>query len=304
MCASAVGFGCARANLAVTNDQPAVAITMDDFQWNKSIKLSPEERNRAILEALRSHGDLKAALFVACRNLEGDEGVALLREWDRAGHLIGNHSFSHKYLNSGKVTPEIFVADIVKCEALIKDLPHFQKVFRFPYLKEGETAAKRDAVRTFLKENGYRIGHVTIDASDWAIDDRLSARLSKDPSADTKHYRDFYLSHMWERALYYDGLARKVLGRSVQHTVLVHFNLLNALFLGDLLDMFKSKGWKLIDAAQAFKDPVFSAAPKIVPAGESIIWALAKETGKFEKLLRYPGEDSEYEKAAMDKLGL
>jgi peptidoglycan/xylan/chitin deacetylase (PgdA/CDA1 family) len=304
MCASAVAFGCARANLAVTNDQPAVAITMDDFQWNKSIKLSPEERNRAILEALRSHGDLKAALFVACRNLEGDEGVALLREWDRAGHLIGNHSFSHKYLNSGKVTPEIFAADIVKCEALIKDLPHFQKVFRFPYLKEGETAAKRDAVRTFLKENGYRIGHVTIDASDWAIDDRLSARLSKDPSADTKHYRDFYLSHMWERALYYDGLARKVLGRSVQHTVLVHFNLLNALFLGDLLDMFKSKGWKLIDAAQAFKDPVFSAAPKIVPAGESIIWALAKETGKFEKLLRYPGEDSEYEKAAMDKLGL
>ena len=302
MCALA--FGCARANLAVTKDQPSVAITMDDFQWNKSVKLSPEERNRAILEAMRSRGDLKAALFVACRNVQSAEGMALLREWDRAGHLIANHSFSHKEFNSAKVTPEVFAADIIKCDALIKDLPHFQKLFRFPYLKEGETAAKRDAVRTFLKENGYRTGHVTIDASDWAIDDRLSARLAKDPLADTKHYRDFYLSHMWDRALYYDGLARKVLGRSVQHTVLVHFNLLNALFLGDLLDMFKSKGWKLIDAAQAFNDPVFSAAPKIVPAGESIIWALAKESGKFEKLLRYPGEDSQYEKAAMDKLGL
>ncbi len=109
---------------------------------------------------------------------------------------------------------------------------------------------------------------------------------------------------MWERSLYYDDLARKVLGRPVKHTILMHYNLLNALFLGDLLDMFQEKGWKLIDAADAFKDPVFSATPNIVPAGESIIWALAKETGKFDKLLRYPGEDSEYENAKMDKLGL
>ena len=79
---------------------------------------------------------------------------------------------------------------------------------------------------------------------------------------------------------------------------------LRALFLGDLLDMFKSRGWKLIDADQAFKDEVFAAAPNILPAGESIIWSLAKETGKFDAVLRYPGEDGDYEKAEMDRLGL
>jgi hypothetical protein len=68
--------------------------------------------------------------------------------------------------------------------------------------------------------------------------------------------------------------------------------------------MYESRGWKLIDAERAFADPVFASAPKIVPAGESLIWALAKETGKFDKLLRYPGEDGEYEKEKMDKLGL
>jgi hypothetical protein len=171
-------------------------------------------------------------------------------------------------------------------------------------LKEGETAAKRDAVRSFLKQHHYRTGHVTVDASDWYVDDRLVARLTKDPGADLKPYRDFYLGHMRERALYYDGLSQKVLGRSVKHTILMHYNLLNALFLGDLLDMFKDNGWKLIDAADAFSDPVFRSEPKIVPAGESLIWALAKETGKFDQLLRYPGEDSEYEKAKMDQLGL
>jgi peptidoglycan/xylan/chitin deacetylase (PgdA/CDA1 family) len=285
-------------------DPPRIAITMDDFIWNRSVKLTPDERNRAILGALQSHGELKAALFVVGKNADNEKGKGLLREWDRAGHLIGNHSYSHQELNSGEVTPEIFTADILKCEAVLQSFPRYQKIFRFPYLKEGETAVKRDAVRTFLKQHGYRIGHVTIDASDWAVEGRLSARLTKDAAADVKPYRDFYLSHMWERAVYYDELAQQALGRSVKHTILMHYNLLNALFLGDLLEMFKSKGWKLIDASEAFKDPIFSAEPKIVPAGESIIWAMAKETGKFDSHLRYPGEDSEYENAKMDKLGL
>ena len=304
----AVAFGLGGINLSGAlpekTSQPRIAITMDDFNWNKSVKLSPDERNRAVLEALKSHGGLKAALFVAGKYVDNAEGKTLLREWDRAGHMIGNHSYSHTYLNSGKVTTDQFTSDILKGEGVLKEFSRYQKSFRFPFLKEGETAIKRDDVRKFLKQHGYRNGHVTIDASDWAVDNRLSARLTKDPSADVKPYRDFYLDHMLERARYYDGLSLKVLGRSVKHTLLVHFNLLNALFLGDLLDMFQSKGWKLIDATEAFKDPVFSNEPKIVPAGESIVWALAKETGKFNSLLRYPGEDSQYENAKMDQLGL
>jgi peptidoglycan-N-acetylglucosamine deacetylase len=304
-----IGLGFGRSiqsrTFGIKSDRPQIAITMDDFNWNKSLKLSPSQRNHAILGALKSHGNLKAALFVVGRFIDNDNtGKALLREWDDAGHLIGNHSYSHKYLNGEKVTAEIFDADIIKGEEVIKTFPHFQKRFRFPYLKEGDSAAERDQVRAFLRQHGYTTGQVTIDASDWAVDDRLTKRLGKDPTVDLKPYRDFYLNHMWDRAAYYDDLSRKVLGRSVKHTILGHYNLLNALFLGDLLDMFVSKGWKLIDASDAFKDPVFQAEPKNVPAGESIIWALAKEKGKFESLLRYPAEDSVYEDPKMDKMGL
>lgn len=286
------------------SDQPRISITMDDFNWQPSLKLSSEERNSSILNALESHSGLKAALFVKGKNVDNETGKALLAQWDKAGHMIANHSYSHQYLNSSKVNAADFNADILKGEAVISSFPRFQKSFRFPYLKEGESADERDEVRKFLKQRGYRIGHVTIDASDWAVDNRLTKRLTKDPTAELRPYRDFYLEHMWERAVYYDDLSKKALGRSVKHTLLVHFNLLNALFLGDLLDMFKSKGWKLIDASDAFKDPVFSSEPKIVPAGESIVWALAKESGRFESLLRYPGEDSVYEDAKMDKLNL
>jgi hypothetical protein len=145
---------------------------------------------------------------------------------------------------------------------------------------------------------------VTVDASDWYYDNRLRERLQKEPGFDPARFRQPYLDHIWDRATYYDGLARRALGRTVPHTLLIHYNLLNSLFLGDVLEMFRSKSWKLIDAVEAYADPVFTRAPRTVPAGESLIWALAKESGRFEAELRYPGEDDVYEQPILDRLGL
>jgi peptidoglycan-N-acetylglucosamine deacetylase len=280
---------------------PQISITMDDFNVFDTPLLSGTARNQAILDALHQF-KLKAAMFVAGKFVDNEKNMPLLGEWNRQKHLIGNHTYSHRYYPNIKF--EEYTADILRNETLLQTLPRYQRFFRFPFLKEGKTAEQRDRMRAFLKERRYRNGHVTIDASDWYVDDRLRKKLKDDPKADVKPYRDFYLKHLWERASYYDELSRKVLGRSVKHTLLVHHNVLNGLFLGDVLQMFKSKGWKLIDAEGAFTDPVFTSEPKIAPAGESILWALAKETGKFESILRYPGEDGDYEKPKMDALGL
>ena len=279
------------------------SITMDDFNWANAVKLTAAERNQSILDTLQSNS-IKAALFVVGRNIDSDEGKQLLSSWDNAGHMIGNHTYSHRNYNAPEATAREYQQDILRAEALLKEFPRFRKYFRFPMLKEGDTAVKRDAMRSFFARHGYRVGHVTIDNSDWLIDQRLTARLKKDPNADVKPYRDYYLDHMWARSLYYDNLARRVLGRPVKHTVLVHFNLLNGLFLGDLLSMYKEKSWRPIDAEEAFTDPVFSAKPKVLPAGESIVWSVAKEKGALAKSLRYPAEDGDSESAKMDKLGL
>lgn len=296
-----IALGLNRSVPASLGGSPQVAITLDDFNWFDTPKMTAEARNSSLLDALRAHST-QAAMFVAGKYVDNEKGQKLLDAWDREGHVIGNHSYSH--LEYNEVSFEKFSQDILKGEAVLKKHPRFKKLFRFPYLKEGNTAEKREAIRRFLKEHGYRNGHVTIDASDWYVDGRLRDRLKKNPSADVRPYRDYYLNHIWERSLYYDDLSRKVLNRSVKHTLLLHHNVLNGLFLGDLMTMYKEKGWKLIKAEEAYTDPVFSAAPNISPAGESLIWALAKETGKFDKLLRYPGEDGEYEKAGMDQLGL
>lgn len=265
--------------------------------------MNAAELNERILSHLRK-AHVKAALFVCGMRVDNSDGRALLKAWNDAGHVIGNHSYSHLYLHSSKVTLQEFEDDITKGETVVCDLSRFQKLFRFPFFKEGNTVEKREGVRQFLRERGYRMGRATIDASDWAIDGRLMKRVAAEPKADLTPYRDFYLAHIWERAEFYDGLSVRVLGSRPRHTILLHHSLLNALFLGDLLQMFKTRGWKIIDAEDAYQDPVYARHPNILPAGESLIWALAKETGRFESELRYPGEDSEYEDPKMDALKL
>lgn len=282
---------------------PQFSITMDDFYWQNSVKLPGAERNRVILETLQTHS-IQAALFVIGRNVEEEEGKRLLSAWDQAGHLIANHTYSHRNYNAPETDVKAYQDDILQAEALLKQYPRFRKFLRFPMLKEGDTAAKRDQMRAFMTQHGYRNGHVTIDASDWFIDERLTARLKENPAADVLPYRDYYLEHMWDRATYYNSLARRVVGRQVKHTILIHFNLLNALFLGDLIAMFKKKGWVPIGPEAAFADPVFASKPKVLPAGESIIWSLAKQKKTIAKSLRYPAEDSRYEAERMKKLGL
>jgi len=58
----------------------------------------------------------------------------------------------------------------------------------------------------------------------------------------------------------------------------------------------------VISTKEAFTDPIYSSKPNY--AGESLIYALAKDSRIYDQLLRYPAEDSTYEKVKMDKLGL
>ena len=288
--------------LARGEEAPKIAVTMDDVNWRAIPGAFQERANDSILGALQDCGELKSALFVCGANVDNETGRKILQTWNDAGHLLGNHTYSHRLYDS--MSFEDFSADLLRCEPLITGYSRFQKCFRYPALKEGDTAAKRDRMRAFLADHGYRNGHVTIDASDWYYDLRLREKLKQDPRFDVQRYRDPYLAHLWERATYYDNLSRSALGRSVPHTLLIHYNLLNALFLKDVLAMFRERGWKWINAHDAFADPVFQRAPKTVPAGESLIWALAKETGRFDHQLRYPGEDDTYEKPKLDELGL
>ncbi|MCU1263026.1 MAG: polysaccharide deacetylase, partial [Bryobacterales bacterium] len=239
-------------------------------------------------------------LFAVGKNVDNETGRQILGSWNHAGHLIGNHTYSHRTYTS--MSFDDFSADVLHGEEFVKPFPRYTGFFRFPALKEGDTAEKRDRIRTFLRDKRFRNGSVTVDASDWYYDRRLRERLKADASFDVARFRRPYLDHLLSRARYYDGLAKQVLGRSPKHTLLVHYNLINVLFLSDAMEHLRQNGWRWVSADDAFKDPVFRSEPKTVPAGESLIWALAKASGRFEGKLRYPGEDGDYEKDTVDRI--
>lgn len=280
---------------------PGIAITIDDFDLSDTPLMTGEARDAAILATLKQYG-IQAAGFVAGKYVDASLSPRVLNRWSSGGHILGNHSFSHRYF-SGQ-GPDALMADVLRCEPLLSGYSGFRKLFRFPYLAEGKTAEGRDTMRALLRKNGYRNAHVTIDTSDWYIDNRLKARLRSDPRVDLAPYRQYYLDHIWERATFYDGLAKSLFGHSIDHTILLHHRLTTGLFLGDMLAMFKRRGWELVDADSAFSAPEFALEPQALPAGQSLVWGLAKADARLGNLLRYPGEDGAYEASKMDARSL
>ena len=286
-----------------TYAQTSISFTFDDGVTNDMPGYSFEQWNKMLLDHL-DNAKVKAVFFVTGFNKMDQKGKFLLKSWDERGHKIGNHTFSHLNYGSKTVSYEKFKYELLSTDTIINKLDNYIPMFRFPYLKEGDTKEKVESFRALMKEHHYKNGHVTIDASDWYIDSRLRTRLKENPKANIEGFKKYYLEHLYNRAMYYEDLAYKLTGRHINHTLLLHHNLAASLFLGDLIKMFKEKGWNIIDGSEAYSDKIFSKVPSAIPAGESLIWALAKESGKFEAILRYPAEDGDYEKDKMDALGL
>src|SRR5260370_14647827 len=151
--------------------RPQLALTLDDPTLTLGLILKWQEANNRILKAISEKG-VRAALFVSGMRVDEVDGTKLLTAWDQAGHLICNHSYSHKFYGE-RTSYADFAVDFLKNEKVIAPYRNRTALFRYPFLKEGDTADKRDRFRTLLRERGYRVGHVTIDASDWRVSQRF-----------------------------------------------------------------------------------------------------------------------------------
>ena len=287
----------------VRQDKPKISFIFDDGKTNDIGEYTLEIWNQLLLDNLKKH-KIKSILFSSGLNKTTEKGKYILSSWNDSGHLIANHTISHPNFNNKNISLKDFELELTQNDIIIKKYSNYYPYFRYPYLKEGDTKEKIEGFRAFLKQKGYRNGHVSIDASDWYIDSRLVTRLQENPKADISGFRDYYKNHLLNRALFYDSLAYQLTSRRINHVILLHHNLAAALFLDDLIKHFENDGWEIIDANEAYKDKIYNEVSNNIPAGESLIWALAKKSGKFEKLLRYPAEDGDYEKPMMDKLGL
>jgi hypothetical protein len=215
---------------------------------------------------------------------------------------------SHLDLNAKDVTLSRYQQELLDCDRIIAPLPGYRKWFRFTYLREGNTPDKRDGMRAFLKQQGYRNAYVSLDTSDWRLDEKLVEVLNKNPNAaaaDLAPIKAAYLAHVRQRALAYRELAHKLQGRDIPQVILLHHNLINALWLDDVIAQFEQMGWQITTPQQAFEDPVYQLQPDRAAAGQSLLLSMARSLGlgKFEGWERLV-DDGDYEIEALRRQGL
>ena len=244
-----------------------IALTFDDVPRGAGAFFTPDERSVRLIFALREAGVAQAAFFVTTENLDfpdGAGGEARIAAYVAAGHVIANHSHSHWHLYETEA--DDYLADLDRAATWLKGRPGYRPWFRFPFLDEGgRDIAKRDALRAGLAARGLQNGYVTADGSDWHLEALTVDAKRAGRAMDMAALRKLYLQSQLGGIAYHEALARRTLGRSPPHVMLLHETDLAALFIADLVAELRKDGWTIITADEAFADAELAAAMPMVP---------------------------------------
>ncbi len=229
-----------------------------------------------ILGTLDEFG-VKAAGFVIGDNIGGDKDI--LEAWLVAGHILGNHTYSHPDLN--EVPTALYLHNVEKCRDVLEDmLNEFgqkERYFRHPYLHYGNTYKIKTAVADYLRNHGYIIAHASIDTDDFAYNLQFEKLYEAADSIEFVRLGNEYIDHIIERLEAAEKLADEILGRPVRHILLLHANRLNSNFLIDLLAELEIRQYRFIPLDVALADPVYSLPESYVGTkGLSFLERLAK----------------------------
>lgn len=266
-----------------------IALTFDDAPRGDGNYFSGKERTGRLIEKLKKF-NVQAAFFCTTNGFH-EEGKERINKYSGAGHIIANHSHLHRSLN--RVAVEDYIEDMQLADSQIKDFQNYKRWFRFPYLHEGNTVEKRDAVRKFFKENDYINGYVTVDNYDWYMESIFQKSLKEKKEIDIDKFKAAYVDLLFDAVLFYDNIAKEALGRSPKHVLLLHENDIAALFIDSLIEKLQSEGWKIISPGEAYTDEIALHEPDVLLNNQGRVAAIAKEKG-YEGALVHPAEDEKY----------
>jgi peptidoglycan/xylan/chitin deacetylase (PgdA/CDA1 family)/ketosteroid isomerase-like protein len=273
-------------------------VTVDDLPIS-SARLHPDtaERERItrdLLGALRKHG-IKAVGLVTWRNVRDDAGRRLLELWLQAGHELGNHS--HEHLNFTDTSPETYIADVENGRAALAEFlaargrkPRF---FRFPFLREGETEEKLDAMRRYLAESGQTNLTVTIDNQDYAFEEPwVLARRARDEAAMSEVAEDFQAS-LRIAVRHHEGRGDALFGRATPQILLLHATEVGAAQWDRLFTWLERTGHRFAPADEVLSDAAFAESHRFVGRYGVGLWdridherAVERARREIERLLQ------------------
>lgn len=254
-----------------------VAFSFDDAPRHAGPLLPLARRASMLVDGLRTAGIEQAAFFVVSGNIArhpGSAGPSWIGAYTGAGHVLGNHSDTHRALSH--VDPDTFVADLDRARERLAHLHGYRPWFRYPYLDEGDDAPEaRRRVRAALQERGLSNGYITIRCGDHVLDDLASRAYASGRVLDMTALLTLYVESVLGAAEFYEAVARRALGYSPVHMLLLHETDLNALFVPDLARGLRDAGWQIVTADEAYRDPLVDPGPAYrAGSGRVAAWGL------------------------------
>ncbi len=251
-----------------------IAITFDDLPAHGPLppgEFRPEPI-RSILKTLKAERLPPVYGFVnGFRVAEYPYQIELLREWIASGNALGSHTWSHPALD--KMSAKKYIANIAENEPLLKKVdPHGDwHWFRYPYLEEGNTLEKRDAVRGYLFDHQYKIADVTLDFGDYLWNDTYARCAVRHDETSIASLHDSYLATADEYITYSRTLSQRLYGRDIPYVLLLHVGAFDARMLPDLIALFRRRGFQFVTLPQAESDAAYSVDPKVAYPGGGLL---------------------------------
>lgn len=253
-------------------------ISVDDLPVAAgSLHTDPGERElitRGLLAALAKHHVPAVGLVIWGNVKTGDDRV-LLRRWLAAGHELGNHSASHFDLTTTAAEP--YVADVEAGRAglasfLAGEDDRKLRFFRFPFLDEGDTPAKLDAVRAYLARSGQRNLPVTIDDQDWEFEKPWVEARRKGDSKEMARIEEEYHEALHVEVRDQEAKGDRFFGRPVPQILLLHANEIGAAQWDRLFTWLEGRGYRFAKADEVLADAVFKEDPRYVGDASFGLW--------------------------------
>ncbi|HEY8148762.1 MAG TPA: polysaccharide deacetylase family protein, partial [Vicinamibacteria bacterium] len=249
----------------------SVAVTFDDLPGTLASLVSNDvpalrENTRKLLAAFRE-AKVPVVGFVNEGKLfvEGEppataeQRTNVLRLWVEAGHELGNHTYSHRDLNTQPL--EWFEQDVVRGEPvtrrLLAEKGRRLRYFRHPFLHVGLELDKRRAFETFLAGRGYEVAPVTIDNDEYIYAAAYADARRRGDAAMATRLGDDYLRYMESVFASLEAVSRGLLGRELPQVLLLHANALNADRFPALAAMMKARGYRFLTLEEALRDEAY-----------------------------------------------
>jgi peptidoglycan/xylan/chitin deacetylase (PgdA/CDA1 family) len=258
-----------------------IALSFDDVPRGRGAFFTPDQRTIRLIAGLHQAGVRQAAFYIVPGQIGHDDGVGgeeRIAAYVAAGHVIADHSFTHRHLSELSVAD--YVADIDQAEAWLKGREARRAWFRYPFLDEGqEDKAKVASVRAALKARGLHNGYATVDGSDWNIETLTADAVKAGKTIDVEALRQLYVETMVGAADFADKLAQKTWHRQPAQVIVLHETDIAALYVVDLVRALRRDGWKIITADEAYADPISKLAPNVPSANGTLVELAAWEKG-------------------------